>query len=392
MLVLQNGRVLPELTPQFDGEYADIVLENGRLADIQPAGSVKTGEIVDVGGKTVLPGFIDAHVHLDLSGMNTWEENAYPDAFRAVRAISLAQSSLKRGFTTLRDVGDRNNIIIDLSNAVKNGYVTAPDILASGMILSPTESGNNFFGGMYHEADGRYEVAKAVRKQVQRGAGWIKYMGTGSIMNPGDEPGAAIYTQEEVDAIVQTADMLNIPVAGHCHGTRGIVIAINAGVRTIEHASILDQEAVDLLKVSTRTYIIPTMLPQVYFTTRDDIPEHYVKKSRKMFDTMVNSFTMAYKNGLKIGFGTDAGVCLGSHGDNSFEFKVRCKYSGIRPIDVLIQATRNNSEILMIDDEVGTLEAGKKANIVVIDGRPDEDIETVDNVAMVIKDGKLVNL
>lgn len=391
MLVLQNARVLKELTPKFRGNCADIVIDGDRIVDILPAGSATAGEIINVKGKTVLPGFIDAHVHLDLCGMDTWEENAQSDAFRVLRAVSLAQDNLKKGFTTLRDLGDRNNIIIDLANAVKNGFVVAPDILASGMIISPTERGNNFFKGMYAEADGKYEVTKAVRKQVQAGATWIKYMGTGAIMNPGGEPGASIYSQEEVNALVQTADMVNLPVVGHCHGTSGMIIAINAGVRTIEHATILDQETVDILKASTRTFIVPTVTPPTYWaTTEGKFPDHYVAKSKKIFDIMVNSITMAYKNGLKIGFGTDAGVYYGSHGDNSYEFKARCKYIGMKPIDVLVQATKYNAEILMIDNEVGTLEVGKKANIVVIDGNPDEDIYKVDNVVLVIKGGKKV--
>ena len=393
ILVLQNARVLGELTPGFKGDFADIVIDGDRILDILPAGSAVTGEIINVNGKSVLPGFIDAHVHLDLSGMDTWQENTQSDAFRVLRAVSLAQDNLKKGFTTLRDLGDRNNIIIDLSNAVRNGFAVAPDIFASGMIISPTERGNNFFESMYAEADGKYEVVKAVRKQVQAGATWIKYMGTGAIMNPGSEPGASIYLQEEVNAIVQTADMLSIPVVGHCHGASGMIMAINAGVRTIEHATILDQKTVDMLKASTRTFIVPTVTPPTYWaTTEVEFPEHYIRKSKKIFDIMVNSITMAYKNGLKIGFGTDAGVYDGSHGDNSYEFKSRCKYAGMKPLDVLVQATKNNAEILMIDNEVGTLEIGKKANIVVIDGNPDEDIYKVDNVVLVIKGGKKVNI
>lgn len=393
MLVLQNSRVLSELTPQFKGNCADIVIDGDRIVDILPAGSATVGEIINVNGKTVLPGFIDAHVHLDLSGMDTWEENAQSDAFRVLRAVSLAKNNLRKGFTTLRDLGDRNNIIIDLSNAVKEGFVIAPDILASGVIISPTERGNNFFEGMYAEADGKYEVIKAVRKQVQIGASWIKYMGTGAIMNPGGEPGASIYSQEEVDAIVHTADMLRMPVSVHCHGKSGIIAAIKAGVRTVEHATIMDQDTVDMLKKSSRTYIIPTATPTAYWTTMEGkFPEHYVAKSKKIFEIMVNSYTIAYKSGLKMGFGTDAGVYDGSHGNNSYEFKVRCKYMGMKPIDVLLQATKYNAEILMINNEVGTLEVGKKANIVVINGNPDEDIYAVDNVALVIKDGKKVTI
>jgi imidazolonepropionase-like amidohydrolase len=393
MLVLKNARVLPELTIGCSCGLCDIVIDGGVISAVVPAGTGKGSDIIDAAGKTVLPGFIDIHVHLDLCGMNTWEENEQPDAYRVLRAVKLAQDSLKKGFTALRDLGDRNDIIIDLAQAVKDGYVEAPDIFASGVIISPTESGNEYFKGMYAESDGCDEIKKSVRKQIQRGADWIKYMSTGAVMNPGGEPGAPIYTKEEVDTLSQTAALRGKPVACHAHGTTGIMDAISAGVRTIEHASIVSEEVIKMLEGNTSSYLVPTLTPFSHWSAAaGDYPEHYIEKSQKIFELQIKSANMAYEAGLKLGFGSDAGVYVGSHGDNSYEFKVRVRRAKMKPIDTLIQATKINAEILMIEDEAGVIEAGKKANLVVIDGRPDENIDDVDNVYLVIKGGKRVCL
>ena len=388
MLILKNARVLPQLTESPVDQLCDIVIEGENISSITSAGSAKGDDIVDLAGKTLLPGLIDAHVHLDCSGMNIWEENEQPDAYRVLRAVWLARNTLAKGFTTLRDCGDRNNTIIDLARAVKDGYIEAPDILAAGVIITPTESGNEYFKGMYAESDGHDEIVKNVRRQIQRGADWIKYMGTGAVMNPGGEPGAPIYTQEEVDAICKTAAMRGVPVVAHGHGSAGIQYAINAGVRTIEHASILTEEIVESLKGNTDTYLVPTMLPFARWSEAEgDFPEHYLEKGRKIFQQQVKSVSMAYKAGLKLGFGTDVGTYTDSHGDNSHEFKVRVKFANMKPLDTLLQATKYNSEILKIENEVGTIKVGKRANLVVFDGKPDENIDDVDRVHLVIKAG-----
>ena len=388
MLILKNARVLPQLTESPAHELCDIVVEGEKISSIVPGGSAKGDNTIDLAGKTLLPGLIDAHVHLDCSGMDIWEENEQPDAYRVMRAAWLAMNTLKKGFTALRDCGDRNNVIIDLARAVKDGYVMAPDILAAGVIITPTESGNEYFKGMYAESDGHDEIVKNVRRQIKRGADWIKYMGTGAVMNPGGQPGAPIYTQEEVNTICETAAMRGIPVVAHGHGSTGISYAINAGVRTIEHASILTEEIVESLKNNTNTYLVPTMLPfSRWAEAEGHYPEHYLEKGRTIFYQQVTSVSMAYKAGLKLGFGTDVGTYKDSHGDNAQEFKVRVKYANMKPLDTLLQATKYNSEILRIDNEVGTIKVGKRANLVVIDGKPDENIDDIDRVDLVIKAG-----
>lgn len=395
MLVLRNARLIPELTEGFSQPYGDVVIDGGLIQEIKPAktASAKEEDIIDLTGKTLTPGLIEGHLHLDLSGKNTFEENAEPDSYRVMRCLRLAQDNLKQGYTTVRDVGDRSNITIGLAKAVNEGLVMGPDILTSGMIISPTERGNDFFGTMYAEADSADEFTKAVRRQYQLGADWIKIMGTGAVMNPGGEPGMPIIYEEELAAAVRAADYAGLPVAVHCHGTEAIKMCIRCGVRTVEHSSIMDEECIRMYMESDRSYPMPTMSPLVNFIEEPEgKPAHYVEKAKKLVDSMIWGLRAYKENGVKIGWATDAGVYEGSHGNGIYEFRARVNLAGFTPLETLIQATRNNAEILMIDDSVGTIKCGKKANLAVFDGNPDEDIEALNQVAMVLKAGKIVNL
>lgn len=391
MIVLRNARVIPELTPDYDGEIADIVIDGDRIVALTSPSTAVGDDIVECDGCTVIPGLIDAHVHLDLCGKDTFEENSEPDAYRLIRALKLAQDNLRRGYTTIRDVGDRNNIVLHMSKASNEGMVVAPDILASGKILTPTEMGNDFFGTMYEECDSPMEFRKAVRRQYQLGADWIKVMATGAVMNPGGKPGAPIIMEDEMRAICETADYVGLPVSIHCHGVDGTKMAIRCGVRTVEHSSIMDDECIEMYLNSNKTFPIPTLAPMSNFIEfAEGKPAHYVEKAKAMRESMIASMKKAYKAGVKLGWGTDAGVYEGSHGDGIYEFRKRVYDAGFAPKDCIIQATKNNAEILMIDDEVGTVEVGKKANLVVINGQPDVTIDDLENVELVIKSGNKV--
>lgn len=395
MLVLRNARLIQELTEEFEDRQGDIVIDGGLIQEVRPAKTVSAPEemIIDMTGKTVMPGLIEAHLHLDLCGMDTWEENVQPDAYRTMRCLRLAQDNLKMGYTTVRDLGDRNNIVLSVAKAIREGLAAGPDILASGKILSPTESGNNFFEGMYAEADSPQAFTKAVRRQYQLGADWIKIMGTGAVMNPGGVPGSPIIYEEELQAACRAAAYVDLPVAVHCHGEEGTKMCIRCGVRTVEHASLLDDECIAMLKESQQTFPIPTLSPTVNFLEfSEGKPKHYVEKSKKMLARQREGWYALREADVKIGWGTDAGVYEGSHGNGIYEFRARVNMAGFTPLECLIQATKNNAEILMIDDQVGTITCGKRANLAAFDGNPDEDIEALNNVALVLKDGQAVQL
>ena len=391
MIVLRNARVIPELTPGFNDDRADIIIEDDKIADIVTAKTANGETVFDMTESTVIPGLIDAHVHLDLCGMDTFEENVQPDSFRVVRALRLAMDNLRKGYTTVRDLGDRNDIVISLANAVSQDLVMAPDILASGKIISPTESGNDFFGTMYLEADSPMEFRKAVRTQYQAGADWIKVMATGAVMNPGGDPGAPIIMEDEMRAVCEAADYVNRPVAVHCHGANGVKIAIRAGVRTIEHSSIMDDECIRMYLATDKSFPIPTISPMKNFLEfSEDKPAHYVEKAKRLFSSLLESMRAANKAGVKLGWGTDAGVYVGSHGNGIYEFRARVNDLEFTPLECLIQATKNNAEILQIDDSVGTLAVGKKANILAVRGEPDKDINALEDITLVLKGGRVV--
>lgn len=393
MLVLRNARIIQELTPGFDGNMADIVVDGERIVEILPAKTAKGADVLDMTGNTVMPGLIEAHLHLDLSGMDVYEENVMPDVYRGMRALKLAQDNLRRGYTTVRDLGDRNNIVLYVAKAIKEGLVVGPDILASGKIITPTECGNEYFGGMYLEADSPAEFRKAVRKQYQLGADWIKVMATGAVMNPGGSPGEPIIMEDEMRAVCETANYVGKPVAIHCHGVEGTKMAIRCGVRTVEHSSIMDDECIRMYLASDQTFPIPTLAPMTNFVEfSEDKPKFYVEKASGIRKQMIESMRAAYAAGVKLGWGTDAGVYVGSHGDGIYEFRIRVNELEFSPKDCLIQATKNNSEILMIDHEVGTIEEGKKANIIAVKGNPDENINSLEDIQLVIKGGKVVNI
>ncbi len=393
MIILKNARLIPELTEDFHAAAGDIVIDEGVIKEIKPANTAKGEDIIDMAGKTVIPGLIEAHLHLDLSGMNTFEENVQPDSYRIMRALRLAQDNLRQGYTTVRDLGDRNNITLGLAKAIADDLVTGPDVLACGKILSPTEAGNEFFGTMYEECDTPEEYRKAVRRQYQLGADWIKIMGTGAIMNPGAVPGKPIITETELKAACEAAAYVDRPVAVHCHGTDGIKMCIRSGVRTVEHSSIMDDECIRMYGESSQTFMIPTLsAPFAFLEMADTMPAHYVEKSKKVVSILTEGLIAAREAGLKIGWGTDAGVYVGSHGNGIYEFRLRTEKLGFTPLECLLQATKYNAEILQIDDTVGTVAVGKRANLVAYDGNPDEDIEVLNRVHMVLKKGKIVRL
>lgn len=393
MLVLRNARLIQELTEGYEDGQGDIVIEDGVIQEIRPAKTVTAPEemTMDMTGKTVIPGLIEGHLHLDLCGMDTWEENVQPDAYRTMRCLRLAQDNLRMGYTTVRDLGDRNNIVLSVTKGIREGMAVGPDILASGMILSPTEAGNDFFGGMYTEADSPDEFTKAVRRQYQLGADWIKIMGTGAIMNPGAVPGTPILYEEELQAACRAAAYVGLPVAVHCHGEEGTKMCIRCGVRTVEHASLLDDECIRMFKDSEQTFPMLTLSPNVNFLEfSEGKPKHYVEKARKMWERQRESWQALREAKVKIGWATDAGVYEGSHGNGIYEFRARVNMAGFTPLECLIQATKNNSEILMIDDQVGTIACGKRANLVAFEGNPDENIEVLNQVALVLKAGQAV--
>lgn len=394
MLLIKNCKVIPELVEGYEGTKCDILVDDKRIEGIYECGTCNADvdEVVDAAGKTVLPGFFDLHVHLNLSGGDTLIDNAKSANQQCFDALEYAQRSLKAGFTYLRDVGGYYDTIHALRDAVNNEQVVGPTIKSSGKLIIPTENGNEFFMAMYEECDTVDEIKKGVRKIMAGGADFIKVLGTGAVMNPGSEPGMPLYTDEELQAICDMAKLKDTYVSVHCHGTRAIKQCIKCGVRTIEHASMLDDEAIEMLKGNTVSYIVPTLT--ILVGMLDSMPESsqfMIAKAKNVINKVKEGVTKAYKAGLTIGFGTDTGGCPAVHGNNADEFILRQEYFGMSSLDLLKQATINSAKIIMVEDDYGTIKSGKFADFVIVDGDPLEDISVLkNNIDTVVKWGKVV--
>lgn len=394
MLLLKNCRVLPELTEGYSGTSCDVLLDGEKIKGIYACGECAEAaeDTLELNGKYLLPGFFDLHVHLTLSGGDTLIDNAKTAVQQALDAAKFAKDSLLAGFTTIRDVGSSYNVAIDLRNAINEGKLTGPNIYASGKIVTATEVGNDFFEGLYSEADGDAQIWKAVRQEMKDGANFIKIMGTGAVMNPGGEPGQPIYRLDELKSVVAAAAFKDTYVATHCHGTRAIKDSITAGVRTLEHASILDDEAIEMLKGNDKTYIVPTL--KIIWGLADSVPESstFMKaKAKRVLECIRVGIRKAYDEGLVLGFGTDTGAVPLIHGENGDEFMLRKEFWNMDEIDIIKQATINSAIIIGKAEEYGTIKAGKYADLVVVDGDPIKDISVLRNkVDTVIKSGAIV--
>lgn len=395
MLILQNCTLVQELT-QSGLKKADILVEHGRISQVLAPGAhapQPADEAVNCNGKVVVPGFFDLHVHLCLSSGDVLEDNRKSPAAIALEARRHALASLQAGFTTLRDVGAYFGAAVALRDAVNAGLEVGPRILASAKIVTPTENGNDFFAEMYTEADGADAFLAACRGEFQAGADFIKIMATGAIMNPGGEPGCPICTDAEISAAVQAAQLKNSYVAAHAHGARGISQCVRCGVRTIEHASLIDEAGIELLKNNTESFIVPTVSAiAAPDAPGDEWPDFLKAKADSFLGSFTRCLKAAYAAGLKMGFATDQGICNLPHGQNGLEFTIRRDLLGMAPLDILLQATKYSAEIIGLGEVAGTIDPGKYADLVVLNADPLQDIAACrDSIHQVYKGGIAVN-
>jgi len=300
--------------------------------------------------------------------------------------------TLRAGFTTCRDIGPTWPFTdIDLRKAIDEGVVPGPRLAVAGNYVSPTGgAGDARQFSIYVDvpivrnlADGPDEIRKAVRTNLKQGADFIKILGTGAVFSKGAPPGAQQYTQEEMHVAVEEAARWGKHVAAHLHGTDGIKAGIRAGVRTIDHVSMMDDEAVELLRTH-HAYFTPTLYTSEVGGANTNAPESERERSRQMKDVKERSFRMVLKAGLPIGFGTDAAVI--PHGQNAREFASRVRL-GQSPMAAIVSATKTAADILGWSDRVGTIEAGKFADLIAVSGDPFRDITELEHVIFVMKGG-----
>src|SRR5262245_14074407 len=371
---------------------AVVVIRGDRIVSV--GGNVSAdARVIDLGSATLLPGLVDLHTHLTSTGVH-WEDELLrtTPGQAALHGAQNARITLMAGFTTCRDMGPTWPYVdIDLRKAIDEGVVPGPRLLASGNYVSPTGgAGDARQFSIYVDvpivknlADGPDEIRKAVRTNLKQGADFIKILGTGAVTSKGAPAGSQQYTEAEMHVAVEEAARWGKHVAAHLHGTEGIKAGIRAGVHTVDHGSMMDDEAVELLRTH-KAYFVPTMYTSMVSPTNPNLPESERERSRQMIDFKERSFRMVLKSGLPIGFGTDAAVV--PHGQNAKEFGYRVRL-GQSPMAAIESATRTAAEVIGWSDRVGTLEAGKLADVIAVAGDPLRDITELERVTFVMKGG-----
>jgi imidazolonepropionase-like amidohydrolase len=346
---------------------------------------------IDAPTATLLPGLIDCHVHFTLSGRGDWlEEVRQPYPLACWRTAAHARATLRAGFTSVRVLGGREGIDIALREAQARGEVEAPRVVAANLAVCMTGGHGSWLG---READGPYEVRKAVREQLRAGADCIKVIATGGVMTPGVDIGAQQLGFDELEAAVQEAHRAGRRVASHAHGAEGIEAAVRAGVDSIEHGSFLTDAAIkDML--ARGTYFSATLVAAsgIAEAPPDTVPDWARKKAVVATASHVDSFRRAYQAGVRLVLGTDAGTPFNFHGANARELALMVRY-GVSAEDGLRAATRNGADLLGKAAELGTLEVGKQADLVLCEGDVLADVNRLcdmDNIRLVVQSGRIV--
>ncbi len=378
MLLLKNCKLIPELTEGENIDLADILIEDGRIVSINICGNIEYNcPQIDIDKKTVIPGMIDMHVHLFYTHPQI-ETLFVPKASRPFECLRYAKALLNRGFTTIRDVGDdHTRPATALRKAIDEKLVMGPRIIECGQVLCPPEVGMKVFGNLNTEVTGAQEVRKACRVNFQKGAQFIKMYGSGSLMCQGSAPGVRILERDEIEEAVKIAASRNSYVAMHCHGEEAIDLAVDCGVRTLEHASFISEKT--LRKISGRedVGVVPTL--SVYSELIDNEQgsnDVLMKKASDMIEKVYASLKKAKEHNALIGWGTDVDL-------NGFlrapeaEFKLRKEKLGYSNIEILKQATINSAKLMGLDNEIGSIAKGKIADLVVVDGDPVVDISVM---------------
>ena len=403
--VITADKMIDVLTGKVVEYPAVFVGEDGRITNVADARIVKWGSDVkhiDLSGKTILPGLIDMHVHLDgPADIGGYRGLEFTDSFWGMTAVGSAQAMLKAGFTTVRNVGSGNRNDIGLKQAIENGYAVGPRIVPAGYALGATggHCDSTFLPPSLEKAgkeegiaDSPDELRYQVRRQRKYGAEVIKVCATGGVFSRNTEPGQQQLTESELRIIADEAHQWGIRVAAHAHGGDGIKAAIKAGIDTIEHASLVDDEGIKLAAARAR----PVWFSMDIFNTdytqaegaKNGVLEDNLRKDREVAQIQRDNFRKAHSAGVKMVFGSDAGVM--PHGLVGGQFKTMVEY-GMTPLAAIQAATRNGAQALGREKDVGAIAVGRFADIIAVDGDPLANIRELESVDVVVKGGRLID-
>ena len=394
LLDMKSNRVQNEMT---------VVIEMDKITDIKRgyADGADTIEVIDLKGKFVMPGWMDMHVHIEHESSPT----RYLDRFRqndsdvALGAVKYCKRTLEAGFTTVRDLGG-TGVNVALRNAINAGEIPGPTIYTAEKAIATTGGHADPSNGLRKDLtddpgpkDGVInsleDAKKAVRQRYKNGADCIKITATGGVLSVAKDGQGPQFTVNEVEAVVNAAADYGYVTAAHAHGAEGMKRAVLGGIHSIEHGTLMTEEVMELMK-SKGTYYVPTISAGKFVAEKAAIPGYYpriiVPKALKIGPQIQETFSKAHKFGLKVAFGTDAGVS--PHGDNAKEF-IFMTEAGMTNYDALKTATVNAADLMNITNSYGTLEKGKYADIIALDDNPLDNIETTLNVPFVMKSGKV---
>ena len=400
--VITGARMLDVITGKMVDYPAIFVDDNGRITSIADARTVKWGSDVshiDLGEKTLLPGLIDMHVHLDgPADIGGYRGLEFTDSFWGMTAVGAAKSMLDAGFTTVRNVGSGDRNDIGLKQAIDNGYAVGPRIVPASYALGATGGHcDSTFLPPSLEKDGKEEgigdnadeLRYQVRRQRKYGAEVIKVCATGGVFSRNTEPGQQQLSEEHLKVIADEAHQWGIRVAAHAHGGDGIKAAIKAGIDTIEHASLVDDEGIKLAASRARPVWFSMDIYNTEYTQsegrKNGVLEDNLRKDREVADIQRENFRKAHQAGVRMVYGTDAGIY--PHGDNARQFAWMVRY-GMTPTEAIRTATLNAAEALGRAD-LGVLEAGRVADVIAVAGDPTRDVTLLESVPFVMKGGQV---
>jgi imidazolonepropionase-like amidohydrolase len=393
--VLHGGRIFDGTgSPLADG---DLLIEDGRIREIGLG--LDGDERVDVTGMTLLPGFLDCHVHVTSSGVDMLRRLQQPFSYQFYEAARNLAATLDCGITTVRDAGGAD---LGIQRAVDDGLIEGPRMRIAVTVLSqtaghgdgwlPSGVSTGFFvahpGRPAGIVDGPEEMRKKVREIVRSGANVIKVCTSGGVLSPGDSPQHAHFRQDELAALMAEAAAAGLPVMAHAQATDGIKNAVRAGIRSIEHGIYLDDEAIDMM-LAAGTWLVPTLVaPHAVLDAVKNgaqLPPTVVAKAQEVIEAHQASFARAVAAGVKVAMGTDSGV--GPHGSNLDELSLMAA-GGMTPSNVLVATTSSAAQLLGLADQTGSLTPGKRADVVVVAGDPFDLTALKQNIRAVYKDGR----
>jgi imidazolonepropionase-like amidohydrolase len=377
---------------------ADVTVEDGRIVEIGPR--LDADDRVDVAGKTLLPGLFDCHTHVTFSHIDTMRRLQTPFSYRFYEALHNLEATLRIGITTVRDAGGAD---LGIKQAVEDGLIRGPRMQISlGMISQTGGHGDGWMpSGIDLRLDshpgvpntivnGADEMRVKVRELVRMGADVIKVAVSGGVLSPRDKPTHAHFRLEELKVLVEEAGAAGISVMAHAQATPGIKNAIRAGIRSIDHGIYLDDEAIEMM-LARGTWLVPTLVAPLGVidaaAAGAAIPEASIRKAHEVAEIHRASFAKAVEAGVKVAMGTDSGVT--PHGKNLRELALMVE-GGMTPMQAIEATTRSAAELMGLEDELGTLEAGKRADLVVLDGDPLEVATLADRIEAVYQDGARV--